>query len=171
MFKNSLVAIHTFIDYSEWPSKYCPLEDRTVVGECGVWEPQLEASIHLYYTINYSPNHLFQFGETSNWLLIILQFLVPKKRKGCLISMLKSKISGIKLSIFFSFVCSHIIMIEDLTAIMKQYPQIVHVYAHFDHNNDRTSNFIVALDSTKAILFSHVIYPAILIVYSQIQTA
>ena len=39
--KTSFEAIHTFIDYSQQPSKYCHL------GECGVWEPELEASIHL----------------------------------------------------------------------------------------------------------------------------
>ena len=39
LFKNSLEVIHTFIDYSEWPSKYCPLKDRRIVGECGVGNP------------------------------------------------------------------------------------------------------------------------------------
>ena len=47
LLKNSLEVIHTFIDYSEWPSKYSPLEDRRIVSECGVLEPQLEISIYL----------------------------------------------------------------------------------------------------------------------------
>ena len=118
LLKNSLEVIHTFIDYSEWPSKYSPLEDNcqnceelSVSVVCG------NPSWKLPFI--YCPNHLLQFGENSNWLLIILQFLVPRKRNGCLIYMLKSKISGIKSSITFSFLYFHIIMIEDLTAIMK----------------------------------------------------
>ena len=45
--KTSFEVIHTFIDYSQRPSKYCHLQDRRIVGECGLWEPKLEASIHL----------------------------------------------------------------------------------------------------------------------------
>ena len=82
------------------------------------------------------PNNLFQFGKTSNWLLIILQFLEQRKRKGCVISMHKSKISGLKLSIIFFSPYFHIIILQDLTAIMKQYSQIVFVYTHFYHSND-----------------------------------